>query len=64
MVSLNKKRVDFESVIVLAIALLGKFLSPRFHVIRDDYRSLPLKKQNTHTYIHKVALKTLYFKFV
>ena len=32
-----------------------------FVTIIDHYRQ---KTKHTHTYIHKVALKTLYFKFV
>ena len=48
--------------VTLAQRKQGK-LSPKFQVIRDDYRSLPLKNK-TYTHIRKVTMKTLYFKFV
>ena len=56
-------KARFLLIASLLQSVCWELLSPKFQVIRDDYRSLPLKNK-THAHIHKVALKTLYFKFV
>ena len=42
----------------------GKIYLRDFRLFVTIIAIITVKKQNTHTYIHKVALKTLYFKCV